>query len=77
MQPRLIFKNPIFHLFHELEKMREVQIEQHSKPSEPLCQFGKNVEVQPKTKTLKIPTLNRWMNWEKLYPDLSFLLKIR
>ena len=35
-------------------------------------QIGKNLEVQPKANTQKIPILNLWMNWEKLCPNLSF-----
>ena len=32
--------------------------------------IGKNVEVQPKTNTQKIPILNLWMNWENSCPNL-------
>ena len=32
----------------------------------------KNLEVQPKTNTQKIPIWNLWRNWENLYPYLSF-----
>ena len=33
---------------------------------------GKNLEVQPKTNTRKIPIWNLWSNCENLYPYLSF-----
>ena len=39
--------------------------------------IGKNLEVQPKTNTQKIPTLNLWMDWEKLCPNLSFTVENR
>ena len=38
-------------------------------------QIGKNLEVQPKANTQKIPILNLWMNWEKLCPNLSFTVE--
>ena len=45
-------------------------------PKIPLL-IGKNLEVQPKTNTEKIPTLNLWMDWENLYPYLSFTVENR
>ena len=39
--------------------------------------IGKNLEVQPNTNTQKIPTLNIWMNWENLCPNLSFTAENR
>ena len=44
-------------------------------PKIPLL-IGKNMEVQPKTNSQKIPILKPWMNWEIFCPNLSFLLKI-
>ena len=37
--------------------------------------IGKNLEVQPKTNTKKIPSLNLWMNWENFCPNLSFTVE--
>ena len=37
--------------------------------------IGKNVEVQPKTNTQKIPVLNLWMNWENSCPNLSLAVE--
>ena len=37
--------------------------------------IGKNLEVQPKTNTQKIPIWNLWRNWENLYPYLSFTVE--
>ena len=37
----LYSKNPIFHLFHELDKTEKVQLEQHSKIPKSLCELGK------------------------------------
>ena len=37
--------------------------------------IGKNVEVQPKTNTQKIPVLNLWRNWENSCPNLSLAVK--
>ena len=39
--------------------------------------IGKNLEVQPKTNTQKIPILNLWRNWENLCPYLSFTVDNR
>ena len=39
--------------------------------------IGKNLQVQPKTNTQKIPTLNLWMDWESLCPNLSFTVENR
>ena len=38
---------------------------------------GKNLEVQPKDNTQKIPILNLWGNCENLCPNLSFTIVIR
>ena len=35
----------------------------------------KNLEIQPKINTQKIPILNVWMNWEKSCPNLSFTVQ--
>ena len=35
----------------------------------------KNLKIQSKTNTHKIPNLNLWMNWEKLSPNLSFTVE--
>ena len=40
-----------------------------------LCKLGKNFQVQPKTNTQKIPILNLWVNWKKLYPNFSFAVE--
>ena len=37
--------------------------------------IGKNVEVQPKTNTQKIPVLNLWRNWENSCPNLSLAVE--
>ena len=37
--------------------------------------IGKNLEVQPKTNTQKIPIWNLWRNWENLYPYLRFTVE--
>ena len=41
VQPRLIFKKTNFHLFHELGKLEQVQLEQNSKIPKSICELGK------------------------------------
>ena len=72
----LYSKSLIFHLFHALGKMRSLTGATF-KNSKISLLIGKNLEVQPKTNTQKIPTLNLWMNWENLCSNLSFTVENR
>ena len=76
MQPRLKFKKFNFPSFYELRKMRSLARATFKNPKISLL-IGKNLEVQPKTNTQKIPTLNLWMNWENLCSNLSFTVENR
>ena len=57
--------------FINLEKSRSPARATFKNPKISLL-IGKNLEVQPKTNTQKIPIWNLWRNWENLYPYLSF-----
>ena len=73
MQPRLKFKK--FN-FHELGKMRSLARATFKNPKISLL-IEKNLKVQPKTNSQKIPALNLWMNWENLCHNLSFTVENR
>ena len=71
MQPKLIFKKFNFPSFYELRKMRSLATATFKNPIISLL-IEKNLEVQPKTNTQKIPTLNIWKD---LCPYLSFTVE--
>ena len=75
MQPSVIFKKKtIFRLFHEWGRFGKYSYSNIRKSLISLL-IGKNLEVQPKTNTKKIPSLNLWMNWENFCPNLSFTVE--
>ena len=65
-----------FPSFSWIDKNLEGQIKKHVKSKISLW-IWKKLEVQPNTKSQKIPILNLWMNWEKLLSNLSFTIEIK
>ena len=63
-QPRLIFKNPNFRFLQELGNIR-CPARATFKNLEISLLIGKNLEVELKTNTQKIPILHLWMIWKK------------
>ena len=74
--PGLYSKSSIFHLFHELQKMKSLARATFKNLKISLL-IRKNLEVQPKANSQKMPTSNLWMNWENLCPNLSFTAENR
>ena len=69
-----IQKTQFFIFFTNWEKLRSPIRATFKNPKMYLL-IGKNVEVQPKTNTQKIPILNLWMNWENSCPNLSLAVE--
>ena len=59
----------------KLEKSRSPARATFKNPTKISLLIEKNLEVQPKTNTQKIPIWNLWRNWENLYPYLSLTVE--
>ena len=68
------FKNPNFQTILWIGKNLEVEPRPFKNPNFPsLLWIGNNLVVcKAQDQRLKIQILNLWMNWENLYPNLSF-----
>ena len=67
-------KKQFFILFSWFGKNWEVQPEQPSKIPKSLCELGKTWKFSLNL-TLKNPSLNLWMNWEKISLNLCFTVE--